>query len=82
MFMKELWMDEFKGENEVFPGSHWHGENEFDWYVQCITRRLKEMSPSLADCWLSWWGGKEEEALGAYHDWVSEHHVRHGDVKR
>jgi hypothetical protein len=32
------------GGNEFFPGEHWHGKSEFDWYVQCITKRLNTLA--------------------------------------
>ena len=73
MFQQENWMDEFKGGNDAFPGDHWRGETEFDWYVQSITRRLVPMTDTtLGEYWKSWWG-REAEHEGAYHDFVSEH---------
>ncbi|CAE7464254.1 unnamed protein product [Symbiodinium pilosum] len=74
MFQYDNWMEEFKGGSEFFPGGHWHGENEFDWYVQSITKRLAPMSdPTLGEGWKSWWGGREAEENGAYYDFASEH---------
>ena len=76
MFQSENWSAEFKGGNAAFPGDHWHGETEFDWYVQSITRRLAPMTDmTLGEYWLSWWGGREAEEEGAYHDFIVEHHV-------
>lgn len=76
MFQMDNWMEEFKGGNDFFPGEHWLGCSEFDWYVQSITRRLNGLKePSFGEYWASWWGGKEEEKAGAYYDFVSEHHI-------
>ncbi|CAK8991821.1 unnamed protein product [Durusdinium trenchii] len=75
MFQYDNWMEEFKGGNDMFPGEHWHGENEFDWYVQSLTRRLVPMTEvTFGDYWKSWWGGREEDEKGRYHDFISEHH--------
>ena len=62
------------GGNDFFPGEHWLGCSEFDWYVQSITRRLNGLKePSFGEYWASWWGGKEEEKAGAYYDFVPWH---------
>ena len=74
MFQLENWMEEFRGGNDFFPGGHWLGDTEFDWYVQSITRRLAPMTDlTLGEHWRSWWGGREAEEDGAYHDFVTEH---------
>ena len=74
MFQLENWMEEFRGGNDFFPGGHWLGDTEVDWYVQSITRRLAPMTDlTLGEHWRSWWGGREAEEDGAYHDFVTEH---------
>lgn len=76
MFNLDNWMEEFKGGNEFFPGEHWHGKSEFDWYVQCITKRLNTLAdPPIQDYWTNWWGGKEVDAAGGYFDFVAEFHA-------
>ncbi|CAJ1337137.1 unnamed protein product [Effrenium voratum] len=75
MFQRDLWIEEFKGENEKFPGPHWKGDTEFNWYVQAITLRLTKVTEpfSFQDAWKSWWGGRKKEKEGFYFDFAAQH---------
>ncbi|CAJ1371349.1 unnamed protein product [Effrenium voratum] len=77
MFVQENWMEEFLGGNkEFFPNEDWKGKNEFDWYVQTITKRLADAKEplTLVDGWKLWWGGNAPDVEGKHFDFESEHH--------